>query len=153
MERIIASLVSGYDSGALSRRELIQAIGVLAAGQGSSASDVLKVASINHVSLQVSDLQRSAAFYRRVFGLTEAGSDAAAVRLASGRCHISLRHGDPVGLIDHFAFGVDRFDQPAVALELKRRGAEGREAEQFGFHVLDPDGVHVQIAENDARHR
>ena len=65
----------------------------------------------------------------------------------------SLRRGNPVGVIDHFAFGMNQFDQSAVTAELERRGAVPREEGRFGFHVSDPDGVRVQISENDAKHR
>src|SRR5919198_5688577 len=157
--RAISTLLGRYESGSLTRRELIQTLALLATAPLSSElltvattfnSEVLKVASINHVSLQVGDLERSATFYRRVFGLKDSRNDAKTIRLASGHCHVSLRRGNPVGIVDHFAFGVDHFDQSALTLELRRRGAEPREEEQPGFHVLDPDGVRVQISENDA---
>jgi catechol 2,3-dioxygenase-like lactoylglutathione lyase family enzyme len=153
MERIISRLVSRYEGGSLTRRELIQTLALFATVQAHAADEVLTIASINHVSVQVSDLQRSADFYKRVFGLTDARSDAETARLASGRCHVSLRRGNPIGVIDHFAFGVNQFDQNAVTAELKRRGAVPRQEPQFGFHVTDPDGVRVQISENDAKHR
>ncbi len=153
MEHVISSLVSRYENGVLNRRELIQNLGLLVAAQAPAGANIVNVASINHVSVQVSDLQRSAAFYTRTFGLTDEGSDANTARLVSGRCHVSLRRGNPVGLIDHFAFGMNRFDQDALTAELKRRSSEARNEGQFGFHVVDPDGVRVQIIENDERHR
>jgi catechol 2,3-dioxygenase-like lactoylglutathione lyase family enzyme len=149
---MISQLVARYENGSLSRRELIHTLALLPAAT-QQAAEVITIASINHVSVQVSDLPRSVEFYRRVFGLVEDRSDAETARLASGRCHVSLRHGDPTGVIDHFAFGVDRLDQLAVTAELNRRGAVPSEDPQFGFHVIDPDGVHVQLQENDARHR
>jgi catechol 2,3-dioxygenase-like lactoylglutathione lyase family enzyme len=153
MEHMISSLVSRYETGTLTRRDLIQGLSLLFAAQGSNSGDVIRVASINHVSLQVSDIQRSAAFYTRTFGLINEGSDANTARLASGKCHVSIRHGNPVGIVDHFAFGINRFNESAVTAELKRRGADARNEGQFGLHVVDPDGVRVQISENDERHR
>jgi catechol 2,3-dioxygenase-like lactoylglutathione lyase family enzyme len=153
MERMISLLVSRYAGGSLTRRELIQTLALFVAAQAHAADEVLTVASINHVSVQVSDLQRSADFYKRVFGLTEDHRDAETARLASGKCHVSLRRGNPIGVIDHFAFGVNQFDQSAVTAELKRRGAVPRQEPQFGFYVTDPDGVRVQIFQNDAKHR
>ena len=143
MERMISLLVSRYESGSVSRRELIQTVAHFTTAQAQPAAEVLTVASINHVSVQVSNLQRSADFYKRVFGLLDDRSDAETARLASGRCHVSLRLGNPVGVIDHFAFGVNQYDQTALTAELKRRGAVPREEGQFGFHVTDPDGVRV----------
>ena len=152
MEHVISSLVSRYENGVLNRRELIQGLGLLVTAQVPPAADIVNVASINHVSVQVSDLQRSVAFYTRTFGLTNEGSDANAARLASGRCHVSLRRGNPVG-VDHFAFGMNQFDPDALTAELKRRGSEARNEAQLGFHVVDPDGLPVQIIQNVDRHR
>jgi catechol 2,3-dioxygenase-like lactoylglutathione lyase family enzyme len=153
MEHLISSLVAGFERGSLSRRELIQTLGVLVTAQTPSPAEVLTVASINHVSIQVSNLERSVAFYKRVFGLTDDRSDAETARLASGRCHVSLRRGNPVG-VDHFAFGINLDSTRAQwAAELKRRGAEALEDPQVGFYVSDPDGVRVQIYENDAKDR
>ncbi len=105
MEHLISSLVGRYESGMLNRRELIRGLGLLTAAQPSTGADVINVASLNHVSVQVSDLERSVAFYTRTFGLTHQGSDATTARLASGKCHVSLLRGTPVGIIDHFSFG------------------------------------------------
>jgi catechol 2,3-dioxygenase-like lactoylglutathione lyase family enzyme len=152
MEGAISLLVGRYESGVLSRRELIQSLGLLVAPQTPGGSDVIKIASIHHVSVQVADMQRSASFYRRVFGLTDRGTDAETVRLASGKCHISIRRGTPIG-IDHFCFGMDRLSEGVVTPELKRRGAEPRSGGHDGYHVVDPDGIHVQLIENDQYHR
>lgn len=153
MEHVIASLVSRYDTGLLNRRELIRGLTLLVTAQGSIGADSIQIASLNHVSLQVNDIQRSKAFYTRTFGLIDEGSDANTARLASGKCHVSLRRGNPVGIVDHFAFGLNRFNEGDATAELKRRGADPRNELQFGLHVVDPDGVHVQLIENDERHR
>jgi catechol 2,3-dioxygenase-like lactoylglutathione lyase family enzyme len=147
MEYAISSLLSRFESGLLNRRELVQSLLVLVSAQASTGTSV-KVASINHVSVQVSDLPRSVDFYKRVFGLVEKGSDENTKRLVSGTCHVSLRRGNPVGVIDHFAFGVEPFDPNSLRLELKRRGAEVR-GEAQSVHVIDPDGVDVQISDKN----
>ena len=147
MEHVISSLVSRYENGLLNRRELIQSLAILVSRQTSTRTTV-NVASINHVSVQVKDLQRSVDFYRRVFGLVEKGSDENTKRLVSGTCHVSLRRGNPVGVIDHFAFGVEPFDPYSLRSELKRRGAEVR-GEAQSVHVIDPDGVDVQISDKN----
>ena len=153
MEHVVSSLVRRYETGMLHRREFIRGLSLLISVQGTTAGDVIQIASINHISVQVNDIQRSATFYTRTFGLVEEGSDANTARLVSGKCHVSLRRGSPVGIIDHFAFGMDRFTEADVAAALRRRGAEPRNEAQFGLHVVDPDGVRVQIIENDDKHR
>jgi catechol 2,3-dioxygenase-like lactoylglutathione lyase family enzyme len=150
VEPVISDLVSRFERGALSRRELIGALALLAgAGAGAPASAAtLKSASINHVSVLVTDMARSIDFYGRVFGLTLVNEDKAnkIARLgAGGKILVSLRIEPPPGVIDHFAIGVDGFNREAVTADLKGFGLTPAENIQFGFHVKDPDGAVVQI--------
>ena len=150
MEPVISDLVSRFERGTLSRRELIGALALIAgAGAGTPVqAATLKSASINHVSVLVTDMARSIEFYGRVFGLTVANEDKAnkIARLgAGGKVLVSLRVEPPPGLIDHFAIGVDGFNREAVTADLKGFGLEPRENLEFGFHVKDPDGAVVQI--------
>jgi hypothetical protein len=89
MEAIIQGLVNRFEKGALSRRQLVQALTMLtAAGGAASAQEpAIKAAKIDHVSIQVSDLPRSIAFYEKMFGLTVMGEDKPneIVRLGSGK--------------------------------------------------------------------
>ncbi|HET9359953.1 MAG TPA: VOC family protein, partial [Vicinamibacterales bacterium] len=78
MEREISKLVSRFEQGRITRRELIQAIAALAAlSTTASAAAPLRAGSINHVSVLVSDLQRSIDFYNRVFSLSVINEDKA----------------------------------------------------------------------------
>jgi len=150
VEPVISDLLTSFERGALSRRELIGALALLAgAGAGAAASAAtLKGASINHVSVLVTDMARSIEFYGRVFGLTLVNEDKAnkIARLgAGGKVLVSLRVEPPPGLIDHFAIGVDGFNREAVTADLKGFGLTPAENIQFGFYVRDPDGAVVQI--------
>jgi catechol 2,3-dioxygenase-like lactoylglutathione lyase family enzyme len=150
VEPLIADLVSRFERGALTRRELIGAIALLSgAGAAAPASAAtLKSASINHVSVLVTDMQRSLDFYGRVFGLTLVNEDKAnkIARLgANGKVLVSLRIEPPPGVIDHFAIGVEGFNREAVTADLKGFGLTPADNIQFGFHVKDPDGAVVQI--------
>ena len=59
MEAIVSSLVSRFEKGLLSRRELVYGLTMLAAG-GTAASAQqgldFKAATIDHVSIQVADM-------------------------------------------------------------------------------------------------
>jgi catechol 2,3-dioxygenase-like lactoylglutathione lyase family enzyme len=148
--QLISDLVAGYELGRVTRRELIQALAVIAtAGAGATASAApLRSGSINHVSVLVSDMARSLEFYNRVFGLSVQNEDKAnkIARLGiGGKVLVSLRVEPPPGLIDHFAIGVDGFNREAVTKELQGMGLTPRENLEFGFHVKDPDGANVQI--------
>ena len=150
MQHVISDLVGRFERGRLSRRELIQALTVLAvsaAGTITSAAS-LKAGSINHASVLVSDMARSIDFYNRVFGLSVMNEDKEnkISRLGNGaKVLVSLRVEPPPGLVDHFAIGVENFNREAVTQNLKELGLTPLENLEFGFHVKDPDGANVQI--------
>ena len=148
MEPVISDLVTRFERGALTRRELIGALALLTGAGATASAATLKGASINHVSVLVTDMARSIEFYGRVFGLTLVNEDKAnkIARLgAGGKILVSLRIEPPPGVIDHFAIGVDGFTRDAVTADLKGFGLTPADNIQFGFHVKDPDGAVVQI--------
>jgi len=148
VEPVISDLLTRFERGALTRRELIGALALLAGAGAPAAAATLKGASINHVSVLVTDMARSIDFYGRVFGLTLVNEDKAnkIARLgAGGKVLVSLRIEPPPGVIDHFAIGVEGFNRDAVTADLKGVGLTPADNIQFGFHVKDPDGAVVQI--------
>jgi catechol 2,3-dioxygenase-like lactoylglutathione lyase family enzyme len=152
MEAMIASLVSRYEQGALTRRGLIQGLAMLAASGGAASQlqaqdSALKGTKIDHISIQVSDLPRSVAFYEKIFGLTVLGEDKPneIARLGSGKVIVSLHHKNPTGLVDHFAIGVENFNKESVTQTLKAHGITPEENLDAGFHIKDPEGMNVQI--------
>lgn len=151
MEQEISTLIGRYENGSLSRRELVGALAILAmaSDSASAAPAGFESAGINHVSVTVSDLNRSVEFYKRVFALQVVPQNGAnLVQLGVGKTqHLSIRQGSPVG-VDHFAIGIERFNKDAVIADLKGRGAVGRDDPGVGFHVNDPDGVQVQLIAN-----
>src|ERR1044071_3354695 len=69
MTATISSLLNRYESGMMTRRELIATITTLATTSTTVAAG-LRVSRLDHLSLQVSDLRRSRDFYAKVFGAT-----------------------------------------------------------------------------------
>jgi catechol 2,3-dioxygenase-like lactoylglutathione lyase family enzyme len=148
VEHLISDLVTRFERGRLSRRELIQALAMVAAAGTTASAAPLRAGSINHTSVLVSDMPRSIDFYNRVFGLTVLNEDKPhkISRLGiGGRVLVSLRVEPPPGLIDHFAIGVENFNKEAVTRDLQQMGLTPHENLEFGFHVKDPDGANVQI--------
>jgi catechol 2,3-dioxygenase-like lactoylglutathione lyase family enzyme len=151
MEPIISDLLNRFEKGALTRRGLIQGLAMLTAAGESQAQvpgGALKAAKIDHMSIQVSDLPRSIAFYQKIFGLTTVSEDKPneIVRLGVGtKALVSLHHKSPTGLVDHFAIGVENFNKDAVTRELKARGVTPEDNLDAGFHIIDPEGISVQI--------
>jgi catechol 2,3-dioxygenase-like lactoylglutathione lyase family enzyme len=150
MEELIAELVDRLERGALTRRELVQGLSTLIAVSASPAAAqtaVLKGAGIDHVSVLVSDMSRSAAFYESVFGFVPISEDKEhrILRLGGRRPIVSLRQEPPAGTVDHFAIAVEGFNRAAVTQALKPHGLTPQENIEYGFYINDPDGVHVQI--------
>jgi catechol 2,3-dioxygenase-like lactoylglutathione lyase family enzyme len=159
MEAVISNLLHRFERGALTRRGLIQGLTMLAAASGTAsqaqtpaagagAAAGIKAAKIDHMSIQVTDLPRSIAFYQKMFGLTPVSEDKPneIVRLGMGtKALVSLHHKSPTGLVDHFAIGVENFNKDAVTRELKARGVTPEENLDAGFHIVDPEGISVQI--------
>jgi catechol 2,3-dioxygenase-like lactoylglutathione lyase family enzyme len=157
MDTIITELVNRFERGGLCRRQLIHHLSALFA-LGSVAPPVaaqnggLKATGIDHTSVLVTDLQRSAEFYQRIFGLMPVSEDKPnrILRLGAGGTGVnstlvSLRQQNPPGLIDHFAISVEGFNRDAVTKVLKQHGLTPDQNIEFGFHIKDPDGAVVQI--------
>jgi catechol 2,3-dioxygenase-like lactoylglutathione lyase family enzyme len=148
MEAIISNLVNRFEKGTLSRRQLVQGLAMLTASSNAQAQDAgIKGVKIDHVSIQVTDLPRSVAFYQKMFGLTVVSEDKPneIVRLGMGKVLVSLHRKSPTGLVDHFAIGVENFDKNSVTRKLKEGGANPEDNLDAGFHIKDPEGIGVQI--------
>jgi catechol 2,3-dioxygenase-like lactoylglutathione lyase family enzyme len=150
MENVISVLVNRYERGSISRRELIRGLAMLAAtsSTATAAGSAIQVTGIDHVSIQASDIQRSAKFYQDVFGLPFLNEDkkTETIRLTAGNGRIAIRHGSPAGVVDHFAFAVAHLDVAAVTEEMKRHGVTPTDTgEPLTFHVVDPDGYPIQM--------
>jgi catechol 2,3-dioxygenase-like lactoylglutathione lyase family enzyme len=154
VEAIISNLVTRFERGALTRRELIRGLAMLTATSGTATAGLqetgIKGATIDHVSIQVTNLQRSIGFYEKIFGLSVVSEDKSneIVRLGITKPLVSLHHKSPTGIVDHFAIGVQQFNKESVTRELKQRGATPEENIDAGFHIKDPEGLGVQIVQS-----
>ena len=152
MERIVSNLLTSFERGTLTRRELIQGLSMIAAASGSASAAAqqtssIKGARIDHVSVQVSDMKRSVDFYQKVFGFSVVSEDKPneIVRLGTTRAVVSLHHKSPTAVVDHFAIGVESFNKDAVTRQLKEYGISPSDNLDAGFHIQDPEGISVQI--------
>ena len=139
----------------ISRRQLLLSLPALAlAPRAFAQASVapIRARALNHMTLAVSDPKRSVEFYQRVFGLPLQSENKTAqlVQLKLGKGHLSIRRGDGPKGVDHFAIGLDRFNKDSVIADLKARGAIAREDAGAGLHVVDPDGLNVQLIANQA---
>lgn len=152
MEAAIAGLVQRFEHGAISRRELIQglsmlALGVAAVPAAAQQATGLKATGLNHLGLLCSDVNRSTAFYVNALGMTLLSEDKpkGIARVGVKGTLISLRQAPPAGTVDHFAISIEGFNEEAVKRTLEQRGYTAGRDEESGFHVKDPDGANVQL--------
>ena len=156
-------LITLYDAGQLSRRQLLH--GLLSVGLGTSLvscrSDALATEgqrpplfrphTINHVTIHTADVGRSKAFYQSLTGLPVQAEDkdSCEFRLERGFLGLyALKGGQRAGY-DHFCLGVDDFDARRALAALKAAVPEAQPSLEAGDQVYlrDPDGVRVQIAD------
>jgi len=149
------SLLSSYEHGALSRRQLLGALAALAApvAAGAQPAGVLQGRNLHHVNVQVSDVARSEAFYRTLFGFKPTrviqGQDAHGFDLP-GSGMISIQKGAQPGRLDHFCIGVEQFNAEKMVAAAKAAGVDSaRAAGAESFFLRDPDGVNVQVSAFD----
>jgi catechol 2,3-dioxygenase-like lactoylglutathione lyase family enzyme len=151
MNSLVDDLVSRFDRGALSRRQLMQGLTALAAAGGAAPAGAqttpFSSTRIDHISIQVTDMAQSIAFYEKIFGLKVLNEDQEneIVRMGVTRIIVSLHRKPPVGIVDHFAIAIDGFDRAAVTAELAKHGLKAEENLDYGFFVRDPEGIPVQI--------
>ncbi len=153
MSHAVESLLTHYESGRLRRRDLVALLTALvAAPQAARAQPAaaLKAATLNHASLIVSDLDRSVAFYQRTFGLAVKSTQQGGVNLAVGDAFLGVYQGGANAMphINHFCFGIPRFDPAATVAALEAQGLPAESRTRDGVtqvYTADPDNLRVQL--------
>jgi catechol 2,3-dioxygenase-like lactoylglutathione lyase family enzyme len=156
MYSLISELLTRYERGAVTRRELLTTLTALAAGPAAQAvvgqvqdSPAVNGLTLDHVQLRTADPAVSREFYTKLLGGTvTADSTATLVRLLlpDGSQIVLARPPEGAGVIDHFGVAIADFDAQSVATSVTRtfpnvkvRGAA------TSVSVWDPDGIEVQL--------
>jgi catechol 2,3-dioxygenase-like lactoylglutathione lyase family enzyme len=137
---------------------LLQALAVLATPVSGAAQTappgVMKPRMLHHINVQVADVGRSEAFYRKLFGFPPSrrvqGPDNHGLDLPAGGL-IILQKSDQPGRIDHFCVGVEDFNADRLRAAAKTAGLDVQGTAGDNFLVRDPDGVRVQVSAVDWR--
>jgi catechol 2,3-dioxygenase-like lactoylglutathione lyase family enzyme len=154
MSQPIESLLTQYESGRMSRRELVAILTAVAAApslvQAQAVPAALKAATLNHASLIVSDLERSVAFYQRTFGLGVKSTQQGGVNLAVGDAFLGIYQGGQTAMphINHICFGIPSFDPAATVAALESQGLPAESRTRDGVtqvYTADPDNLRIQL--------
>jgi lactoylglutathione lyase len=108
-------------------------------------SDRPRLVGINHVALEVGDLEEALAFYGSIFDLHLRGREPGMAFVDMGDQFIALSAGrsDPPDGSRHFGLVVD--DKEAVRAALERAGVRIEPGRRLDFR--DPWGNHVQVVD------
>lgn len=164
MSAEIEHLVGQFEARALTRRELIASLTALVAGarvdasaQAATPSQVAQGRTINHVSLSVTDVERSADFYAKLLGLKVVSRPGnGGINLGLGTSFLGVYKLRDPGTVNHFCIGVDDFDPDKMAERLKQQGIQAtvdrnpanRTSGGDQLYFNDPDNTRVQLGAN-----
>ena len=148
----IDGLVTGYDSGRVTRRQLITGLGALVVSAmaapgvrpATSSESTLQATGLNHLALRVPDVPRARAFYQKHLGLGVLRSGERTSFLSCGGNHfLALFRSAEAGL-DHYCYTVRDFEPGQVMKKLGAAGL-GPERHQDRIYFEDGDGLTVQV--------
>jgi catechol 2,3-dioxygenase-like lactoylglutathione lyase family enzyme len=168
MQDSFEHLVTLFEKGTLNRQQLIQ--GLLAAvapistvahaHADTSTMSTFRGRSLNHVTLSVTDVERSQEFYSRLLGgtmscrsiETDKGANSESATLALSDSFIALfKLGEPK--VHHFCVGVENFSIDGALEKLNNDVPESKPIVYRGeeLYFRDPDGILGQISGMDYR--
>ena len=116
------------------------------------------VQGLNHITLAVSDLPRSLAFYTGILGMTAHARwrDGAYLSLGTLWFCLSVDTSNPGRDYSHIAFSLAAEDFPAMADRLDaynvRQWKQNR-SEGDSLYILDPDGHKLELHAGDLHSR
>jgi lactoylglutathione lyase len=104
-----------------------------------------RMVGINHVALEVGDLEEALAFYGRLFELGQIDREPGMAFIDMGDQFIALSEGrcEPPDGVRHFGLVVD--DKQAVREALATHGVEHSSGRRLNFR--DPWGNHIQVVD------
>ena len=148
MQLVIEKLISDFERGGLTRRQLAAALAALVSGTAQAAPKEagLKAVTLNHVTVRVPDVHKTSQFYQEFFGMPLKQHSEKTHILGVGKSFFGIEQKGTPAELDHYDFGIAGFDADAVLAKLKARNLkvqDGGSKESFKF--WDPDGFLVQL--------
>ena len=156
MEREVSRVLEDYETGRITRRQVVARLAFIGAAPGAGAratageEPTFEAVGLNHIALRVTDVERSRDFYQKHLGLPVASQSLPGnCFLQCGPQFVALFRGDRAEM-DHYCYSVPGYDQQDAARRLRAQGIEPRLAGNR-IYFPDPDGLEVQLA--DPAHR
>ena len=141
--------------GAMTRRAALLALSASVMSPGLMAQQIrprIQTRRLNNVMIAVSNLERSTAFYERLFGPPVRQGEAMVFRVGEGPHFFALAAVKSGAKPDFLSYGltVADFDAERVMRTLADLGVNGAQITQRGdtpeLFVPDPNGIKVQLA-------
>ena len=147
MQQVIERLLSDFERGTLTRRQLaLSLVTLIGCAESAPKPEGLRAVSLNHVTVRVPDVHRTSRFYQEFFGMPLKQHSEKTHILGVGKSFFGIEQKvTPPGL-DHYDFGIAGFDADDVTSKLRARNLKvepGGNKESFKF--WDPDGFLVQL--------
>lgn len=152
MTAAVDQLLMRYETGQISRRQLLgalTAIALPAPPPGTAHPAVGVVEQLNHVTVFVRDVERAVAFYQRLFGMPVLTPQEPGVnlRVGTGFFGIYPADGGSPG-INHVCFGLKNFEADSILKKLSGAGVTGHlrvRGDTKELYFTDADNILVQL--------
>jgi catechol 2,3-dioxygenase-like lactoylglutathione lyase family enzyme len=153
MDPALDQLINRYDTGLVTRRDLLAALsGLIAASSAAAAqpTSLGAVKQLNHVSVFVPDVGKSTKFYQELFGMKVLTRQDPGVNLDAGAGFLGIypAQSGAAASINHLCLGIEKFDADATLKNLTDRGLKARirlRGDTKEVYLTDPDGLSVQL--------
>jgi catechol 2,3-dioxygenase-like lactoylglutathione lyase family enzyme len=158
MESAIDSLVEQFESRKLSRRDLVASLAAIVASAASgvsaqtstpTVSTLAQGRSLNHASLAVTDVEKAADFYGKLFNASVVSRPGnGGINLGLGDGFLGLYKLANPGTINHICIGVDNFDADRLAAKCKEMGIAATVDRNPANRTSGGDQLYIQAFDN-----
>ena len=126
MQAIVEKMLTDFEQGVLSRRQLAATLTGLAAAAAmpspALAAPSLKAITLNHVTVRVPDLQKTSKFYQQFFGMKLAQQSETIHILSVGESFFGIEQKPGAAALDHYDFGLEGWDAKAMRAKVAAPG-------------------------------
>jgi len=142
-------------SGLNGRREALVLFGTgayIARRAVAAPEETLHPAQIDHIEFWVSNAEKSAAFYARIFGYSLLKNNKTERRyLKIGSAFLAMDQGQQSLRVDHFCAGISGFQVANMHSYLEQRGIAYKDYPSGkDLYVTDPDGIRLQLGKDNS---